>query len=317
MEFIPIVILIGLFILIASTRLSTSKKKSLNNDPIPEQLGVQGAEGIPIVKKLDQSLRESYIDNVKNRVLQNHPKWKEHEFEWGMFELKRYFLMNGVLKSVPMFSHHVDEIWHEMLMFTRDYEQFSKNFYSDILHHTPNLDSTPIPGERAFFDWVYISLFEVTTNSRKIWGRFLQNPIKREIIQDFRVLAEDELLSMYFRKNEEWMDVKRYLIRKMKTEIQEADQQKTDPKGLAPHRTASSESIFMYAATAAVFYSIHDEDHFHEHMSEDFPEEFQKGAAYSGGTSCSGFACSSDSNDSGGGDSGGSSCSSCGGGCSS
>lgn len=317
MEFIPFVILIGLFILIASTRLSTSKKKSLNNDPIPEQLGVQVAEGIPIVKKLDQSLRESYIDNVKNRVLQNHPKWKEHEFEWGMFELKRYFLMNGVLKSVPMFSHHVDEIWHEMLMFTRDYEQFSKNFYSDILHHTPNLENTPIPGERAFFDWVYISLFEMTPNSRKIWGRFLQNPIKGEIINDFRVLTEEQLLSMYFRKNEEWIDVKRYLIRKMKNEIQDADQQKTDPKRLAPHRTASSEGIFMYAATAAVFYSIHDEDHFHEHMSEDFPEEFQKDAAYSGGTSCSGFACISDSNDSGGGDSGGSSCSSCGGGCSS
>ncbi|WP_198158838.1 hypothetical protein [Robertmurraya korlensis] len=73
--------------------------------------------------------------------------------------------------------------------------------------------------------------------------------------------------------------------------------------------------LYSLAAGAAVYYSIYDEDQFHEHMSEVVPEEYQKGAIYGGGSSCSGFACSSDS--SGGGDSGGSSCSSCGGGCSS
>ncbi|PGT80399.1 MULTISPECIES: hypothetical protein [Bacillaceae] len=311
-------IIIAFFIILGSTLFSTRKKKSLKNDPIPKQLGIQKAEGIPIVKKLDQSLTNSYIDNVKNRVLQEHPKWKDHEFDWGMFELKRYFLMNSLLKSVPMFSHHVDEIWHEMLMFTRDYDKFSKDFYHDTLHHTPNMDITPIPGERAFFDWVYISLFEVTTNSRVIWGRFLQNPIKREIIDDFRQLSEDELLSKYFRKNEDWLEVKTYLIRKMKNEIFEAEQQNTDSKKFTPHTSTSDTNIYSYAAMAAIFYSLYDEDQFHEHMSEVVPEEYDKGVPYSGGSSCSGFACSSGSGDSGGGgDSGGSSCSSCGGGCSS
>ncbi|MFE8704008.1 hypothetical protein ACFYKX_25900 [Cytobacillus sp. FJAT-54145] len=317
-ELIIGLIFIGIFVLLGSTLFSAGKKKSLTNDPIPEKLGVQVEEGIEIVKKLDQSLSDFYIDNVKNRVLQSHTKWKEHEFDWGMFELKRYFYMNSLLKSVPMFSHHVDEIWHEMLMFTRDYEQFSKSFYNDKLHHTPNMDRTPIPGERAFFDWVYISLFEVTTNSRAIWGRFLQNPIKREILDDFRLLSEDELLSKYFRKNDEWIEVKRYLIRKMKNEIHEAEQQNTGSKKFAPHTSTSSTNLYSYAAMAAVFYSIYDEDEFHEHMSEVVPEEYEKGAPFSGGSSCTGFACGSDAGDSGGGgDSGGSSCSSCGGGCSS
>ncbi len=318
MEFFIGFIIIGLFILLGSTLFSSGKKKSLRNDPIPEQLGVEVEEGLPIVAKLDQSLPNFYTDNVKNRVLQNHPKWKEHEFDWGMFELKRYFLMNSLLKTVPMFSHHVDEIWHEMLMFTRDYEKFSKHFYNDTLHHTPNLDSTPIPGERAFFDWVYISLFDVTTNSRAIWGRFLQNPIKREILDDFRLLSEDELLSKYFRKNEDWLEVKRYLIRKMKNEIHEAEMQNTGSKNFDPHASTSNAHLYFLAAGAAVYYSIYEEDQFHEQMSEVVPEEYQKGTIYGGGSSCSGFACSSDSNDSGGGgDSGGSSCSSCGGGCSS
>lgn len=312
-------IIIAFFIILGSTLFSTSKKKSLRNDPIPEQLGVQIAEAIPIVEKLNQSLTNSYMDNVKNRVLQEHPKWKDHEFDWGMFELKRYFFMNSLLKSVPMFSHHVDEIWHEMLMFTRDYDKFSKGFYHDTLHHTPNMDSTPIPGERAFFDWVYISLFEVTTNSRAIWGRFLQNPIKREVIEDFRQLSEDELLSKYFRKNEDWLEVKRYLIRKMKNEILEAEQQSAGSKKFTPDTSTSDSNIYSYAAMAAIFYSLYDEDQFHEHMSEVVPEEYDKGVPFSGGgSSCSGFACSSGSGDSGGGgDSGGSSCSSCGGGCSS
>lgn len=318
MEFFIGFMMIGLFLLIGSTLFSRGKRKSLRNDPIPEQLGVEVKEGLPIVKKLDQSLPNFYIDNVKNRVLQSHPKWKDHEFDWGMFELKRYFLMNSLLKTVPMFSHHVDEIWHEMLMFTRDYEKFSKDFYNDTLHHTPNMDSTPIPGERAFFDWVYISLFEVTTNSRAIWGNFLQNPIKREILDDFLVMPEEELLSKYFRKNEDWLDVKRYLVRKMKSEIHEAEKQYTESKEFAPHPSTSNAHIYSLAAGAAVYYSLYDEEEFHEQMSEVVPEEYQKAAPFSGGSSCSGFACSSDSHDSGGGgDSGGSSCSSCGGGCSS
>lgn len=310
---------IGFLALVGSTVFSGGKRKSLKNDPIPEQLGMHVVVGIPIVKKLDQSLSNSYIDNVKNRVLQSHPKWKDHEFEWAMFELRRYFVMNSLLKTVPMFSHQVDEVWHEMLMFTRDYDKFSKDFYQDTLHHTPNMDSTPIPGERAFFDWVYVSLFEMTQNSRIIWGRFLQNPIKREILDDFRLLSEDELITKYFRKNEEWMEVKRYLIQKMKNEILEANQVSQGSKKYSPLSTTNDATIYSYAAGAAVFYSIYDdEDQFHENMSDVIPEEYQKGTPYGGGTTCSGFACGSDSNDHvGGGDSGGSSCSSCGGGCSS
>jgi hypothetical protein len=305
--------IIGFFVILGSTLFSTGKKAPLKNDPIPEQLGLQYEKCLPIVQKLNQTLSHSYIDNVKNRVLQNHPKWKDHEFDWGMFELKRYFVMNSLLKSVPMFSSNVDEIWHEMLMFTRDYEKFSKELYHDMLHHMPNMDSTPIPGERAFFDWVYLSLFESTPNSRAIWGQFLQNPIKREILDDFRLLPEEELLANYFRNNDDWLDVKKYLIFKLKNEIYDADQAKQGSKKFAGVTSSNEAHIYSYAASAAVFYSIYDDDDFQYNMSEVIPEEHYKHAHYSGGSACSGFACGSgigDHGDSGGGgDSGGSSCS--------
>jgi hypothetical protein len=294
-----------------------SRRKPLKRHSIPEQLGIQIEGGLPIVQSLDQALSSSYADNVKNRVLMEHPRWTNHEFEWAFFELKRYFIMNSILKTVPMFSARVDDIWHQMLMFTRDYEKFSKDFYHEILHHTPNMESTPIPGERAFFDWVYLSLFEFTPNSRAIWDGFLQNPIKREMLDDFRNLPEHDLLSKYFRKSEDWLEVKRNLIRKMKNEIILSDDIKNGKKSFNVPTKAMESQLFNYALGAAVFYSIYEEDQFRDHMSEVLPSEYYKGSHSGGGSSCSGFSCSSSSDHDSGGGSGGSSCSSCGGGCSS
>ncbi|KAA0549805.1 hypothetical protein FZW96_00175 [Bacillus sp. BGMRC 2118] len=313
-------VVMGFFALLGIGLSSKGKRAPLKNDPIPLHLGLQEEKALPIVQKLDQTLKAGYVDNVKNRVLQDHPKWKDHEFDWGMFELKRYFIMNSLLKSVPMFSHNVDEIWHQMLMFTRDYEDFSKKFYHEMLHHVPNTDSTPIPGERAFFDWVYLSLFESTPNSRAIWGQFLQNPIKREILDDFHSLSEEELLEKYFRNNDDWLDVKKHLITKLKNELRDAKQVHEGAKKFPSAPSSSEAHIYMYAASAAVMYSLYDDDDFQNHMGEVMPEEYyNKHDHSSGGSACSGFACGTgwgDSNDSGGGgDSGGSSCSSCGGGC--
>ena len=74
--------------------------------------------------------------------------------------------------------------------------------------------------------------------------------------------------------------------------------------------------FFQIAVGAAVFYSLYEDDRYQEQMGEWFPNPFIQDPK-STATSCSGFACSSHSDDSGGGDSGDSSCSSCGGGCSS
>src|SRR4051812_3299614 len=310
--FIVVIILVAVFS-------SKGSKKTLKNSPIPDNLGIQLEGALPIAQALDHSLSSSYLEQVKDRVIKEHPKWTDYELEWTFFELKRYFVMNRLLKSVPMFSKRVDDIWHEMLMFTREYETFSKKFYHELLHHTPNNDPTPIPFERAFFDWVYLSLFESTPNSRAVWGGFLQHPIKREILDDFRQLSEEDLLTKYFRSHDDWLEVKRSLIRKMKNEIFHSDDIKQGKQSLAIPPSTTEKQFFHYALGAAVFYSIYEDDQFQEHMHEWYPSEYYKaGYPTGGGSSCSGVGCSSSTDhDSGGGDSGGSSCSSCGGGCSS
>jgi hypothetical protein len=308
--FILMIIVVIMIIVFASKR----RRNSLKNHPLPDQLGIIIKEVVPISQALDRSLPSSYRDQVKYRVLREKPKWTDHEYEWTFFELKRYFVINNLLKSVSMFSMKVDDIWHEMLMFTREYETFSKNFYQEFLHHIPNTDSTPIPGERAFFDWVYLSLFESTSNSRVIWGDFLQHPIKREILDDFRKLSEEELLTKYFRSHDQWFEVKVGLIRKMKREIIEADHVMLGKKSLQVPPSTAERHYFQFALGAAVFYSIYEDDQFQEQMYDWYPSNYYKASQPSGGNSCSTSSCgSSDNHDSGG----GSSCSSCGSGCSS
>ena len=311
-------VFIIIFIVVIILLVSNKRRKSLNNHPIPKQLGIYKQDVLPIAQALEKSLPSSYREQVKYRVLKEHSQWADYEYEWTFFELKRYFVMNRLLKSVPMFSARVDDIWHEMLMFTREYETFSKNFYHELLHHIPNMESTPIPGERAFFDWVYLSLFESTPNSRVIWGKFLQHPIKREILDDFRKLSDEELLTKYFRSHDDWLEVSISLIKKMKKEIKQADNVILGKETLGVPPSSSEKHFFQYALGATVFYSIYEDDQFQEHMHEWYPSLYYKGVASGGGSTCSGVACSSSSDNDHSGDSGGgSSCSSCGGGCSS
>ena len=304
------IFIIGLILFFVFRKLKRrNRKRRLKIESVPSHLGMYLNEGKPIVKFLDAAFPSIFKSNVRKRLLEQHPNWNENEYQWRFFELKRYFVMNSLLKSVPMFSEAVDEVWHEMLMFTKDYEKFSQKFYGEFLHHMPNMESEPIPGERAFFDWVYLSLFEPRLNSHLLWGVFLRNPIKKEILLDFKQLSEGELLNKYFRQTTEWDKVKKYLINKLKLEIQQAEQFQHEKN---PFIKIKSENEFHVILPAAVFFSLYGVDHYEKNINSLIAFKSAKEAASS--SSCSGFGCvSSSDSDSGG----GSGCSSCGGGCSS
>lgn len=309
-------IIIGVFIISIIILLKKQKKKKfrLKMDPIPRNLGFLIKNGTPMTRQLRTAIPSSFENNLRERMLQEHPTWKQHDFDWRLFELKRYFVLNGLLKTVPMFSSEVDKVWHEMLMFTKDYERFSQLFYNDFLHHTPNMDVKPIPGERAFFDWLYLSLFKPKLNSHLLWGSFLKNPIKLEILEDFKHRSEAELLSLYFRETEEWTEVKIYLIQKMKKEIARAEQRDKDNPSFGKIKTENDYNLLL---PAAVFFSLYGANEYFDHMNGLLPLQAQAASmgGSGGSSSCVGYACGSgDSND--GGSSCSSGCSSCGGGCS-
>ncbi|TYR81802.1 hypothetical protein FZC66_08215 [Priestia megaterium] len=332
MAFIIVMTAIIIAIIIVKS-FNRPRRSALYHRELPSQLGVIEGEGFEnIVTALESSLTTSYIEQVKARMKKEYPHIQPHELDWALFELKRYFVMNAILREVPMFSSKVDDVWHEMIMYTKDYEQFTTRFLGRFLHHQPNADKTPTPqtNKRAFFDWVYAHLFDVKDNSRLLWGRFFQHPLDSEVINDFTHLSEDELLMKYFSSNEKWEEQKRKLIREFKDEIGHAA---TFKKENPSHKFKKSakEREFTHAVLfqAFMFYSIYEYEDYSYYMDELLlrrPEQGDGGAYYSG------YACSSpiddhpkhghggnDYHDSGfdsGGDSGSScSSSSCGSGC--
>ena len=61
-------------------------------------------------------------------------------------EVKRYLVLNQIdrTKIWKMYSHRVDEAWHEFVLFTEEYVAFCKQFFGHYVHHSPS--NAPDPG---------------------------------------------------------------------------------------------------------------------------------------------------------------------------
>ncbi|WP_066306975.1 hypothetical protein [Bacillus sp. FJAT-29814] len=314
------IILIVAGIIIGVILIAKNRPK-LKKENIPANLGVLSNVPLkPLIDQLNSALSDDYIRMVKMRYLEDYPKRSEDEFEWLLFELKRYFIMANLLKKAPMFSDSVDEIWHEMILFTRNYERFSEKFLGKMLHHTPNTTPEPAPQERAFFDWVFSQLFEVTQFSWNTWGDFFKYPLASEVLKDFKEKSDEELIKTYFRQTDGNRELLEYLICRMKEQLGVSEKMyRANPRGsfLKQRRYGDMTALsFMM-----VFFSYY---YFDEYWQYAKVYAFAEAAKYTSGCSSAVFCGSASSDDSnsggGGGDHGGSSCSSCsscGNGCSS
>jgi hypothetical protein len=275
--------------------------------------------------RLEQGLTASFLTQLKQRVMGAHPNVSSAEYEWELLELKRYLAMNAILRQTPMFSEAVDEIWHEMIMFTREYQQLCERLTGGMIHHTPHVQKMSLPDERAWFDWIYGHLFEFTPYSNLIWNPFYKFPLSRQRIQQLRQSNEQEIMEALFNVGaaERFPEVRAAissLIQQVKAQIDTAD----DPQQSYNRGSGMQSSDIMgYAAGAMIFYSLMDNGSYADSMQEILPEETQSEneGAGSGCSSCgTGDNGSSDGGSrggsDGGSDGGGSSCSSssCGGG---
>jgi len=308
------------------SKLVKSSKPTLSKENIPPRLGIlDHAPFEPLVDKLKAALPDDYIQQVRQRFLQENPKLSEDEFEWRLFELKRYFLLSNILKTTPMFSQEVDEVWHTMILFTQRYQTFSERFLGQMLHHTPNTNPKPAPQDRAFFDWAFSQLFQITKYSWKTWGSFFNHPIEIPLLKEFRESPSETLKEKYFRVNQDNKELIEYLVSQMKKQLSEAEAMfQIHKKGkftrLQTYGEMTSLSLVM------VFFSSYYFDEYWNHVklyALANPENYTSGcttAVFCGTAStdhhhsgdggghhsgCSGSNCS------------GSSCSSCGSGCSS
>lgn len=75
-------------------------------------------------------------ENIIQRVQKKHPDWNRGKVMELIREYKTflYFCAKDDEENVP--SAEVDEIWHEHILFTKDYENWC-NFLGKKIHHNP------------------------------------------------------------------------------------------------------------------------------------------------------------------------------------
>lgn len=307
-------------------RSGTSVTRQFRDAPPPPPIVRPNSPAADLAEKLKKSFPTSFQDALKQRMLTEQPEMSEREYQWRLLELQRFFIMCAVLDRVPMFSKSVDELWHEMLMYTQEYQQFSERFLGRMLHHKPNpTNAIPIPGERAWFDLVYVELFGWTPQSHIFWGPFFRNPVPRQELTRY----QDQMNSTDLLRTDSRFNVWSYEYsseaRKAIDEILKSLQNRihmANTRPLNQHKVNFNHPEILLAS--AVFFSWNDPDDFTRHMIPDSDLIKKDGSAAYTGTACSSGSNDRHAKDSHDGNSNcnsascnNSSCSSCGGGCSS
>ena len=254
-------------------------------------------------ERLEGALDDSFASRVKYRVQSKHSQMTHNEWEWTWFELKRYFLMCVIGASVPMYSRRVDDIWHEMLMFTREYEQFCTGFSGELIHHAPHGEGNlPSGDERAWFDWLYGELFAVSPVSGKVWGPFFRKPLSPQRLEELEENSSAELLAQWFNTGtmERYADLREtadYLIGRLQSQLlasRSRDASTARLPGRGGGRGAGYDPAMAVTGVLSgllIYHSICRPDAFEQEMNQAMSETERE--ANSGGSSAAGGEYSS------------------------
>lgn len=70
------------------------------------------------------------------------------EYQEAFTEFKKYVALVGLYgKRISMASPKVDEVWHQFILFTREYSDFCDGMLGKFLDHRPKTSYTPVPAE--------------------------------------------------------------------------------------------------------------------------------------------------------------------------
>jgi hypothetical protein len=242
-------------------------------------------------QKLENALDSTYLEHVKNRVIANN-LWSEKEFELYLYGLKQYFLLNAMLKTVPMFSKEVDIIWHEMLMFTRGYENFCNRYIGEMIHHVPSIGKDRMEDEvqRAEFDWLYSQFFEVNEVSNYIFKKFYLFKMDKNKIAQLEKWTVEEIQSFYFKENLTLETIAKTISSNLKMQIELAQKQKGNP---------SLKSLGYNDDNLMILSLFVDDQKDHKHHSDSYQSSHHHTAHHHSDStnhhSCSSHSCSSHS----------------------
>lgn len=114
--------------------------------PVWVVVAVAGAAiGVMLWSRYVALRREAYVRGAElprglfEKLRQRHPHLTAKDCQLVAQGLRQFFLAH--LKSgrrfVSMPSQVVDDLWHELILYTRNYETFCRKAFGRFLHHTP------------------------------------------------------------------------------------------------------------------------------------------------------------------------------------
>jgi len=106
---------------------------------------VAGAATLLVVLKLRDYKRADFIRRYTfprglfDKLAAQRPELERKDMSLVARALRQYFLayLAGGRKFVSMPSQVADDLWHEFILYTREYQQFCKQAFGGFLHHTP------------------------------------------------------------------------------------------------------------------------------------------------------------------------------------
>ncbi|ASS68086.1 MULTISPECIES: hypothetical protein [unclassified Paenibacillus] len=140
-------------------------------------------------RRLEEALPEEWLLQVRETVLRGNPELTEEKYSWMERELKRHFLLIGLLRRVSLYSAEAGLIWRELALFEQEYQQFCERYagyYMQVQAAVPAPSPSPSAdsAERACFELLYMLLFPVEAENELLLGPFNLHTLSPQLLEE-------------------------------------------------------------------------------------------------------------------------------------
>ena len=98
-----------------------------------------------ILIKMRSKRRNEYIENyqfpdiILAKFTEKHKDLTDADIKLVIKELKKYFYLSSLSSDILIMPSIVlDDLWHEFILYTKEYNSFCNKAFGSFLHHSPN-----------------------------------------------------------------------------------------------------------------------------------------------------------------------------------
>jgi hypothetical protein len=98
-------------------------------------------EKLEILKRIDKYQLPFLEMNMLSRE-----KWTRRDLSNAILEFKKFVALAGFgIQPLAMIGPKVDDVWHNFLLFTKQYNSFCEQTIGKYINHQPHTEVTPVP----------------------------------------------------------------------------------------------------------------------------------------------------------------------------